>query len=182
MPVALGEAAAVVDNGVIYVMGGGLVNGSRENNVEKYNPATNTWTVLAPLLEGKSEPSSGLLGKTIVAADGYTNSGDNADNEGYNVSTNTWGPLKADPSPRHASCFRTISGRLYVAGGYDSNVSPNAINVTESFNLTNWTALSSMPKATSFPASAVGNGMVYCFGGEDSFSGNVLNNVQIYQP
>jgi hypothetical protein len=81
MPTALGETAAVVDNGVIYVMGGGVVNGNRANNVEMLQPATNTWTVLAPLLEGKSELSSGLLGKTIVAADGYTNSGDNADNE-----------------------------------------------------------------------------------------------------
>ena len=75
-----------------------------------------------------------------------------------------------------------VSGTLYVAGGHDANVSPNAISVTESFNLTSWTTLSPMLKATSFPASAAGNGMVYCFGGEDSFSGNVLNNVQIYQP
>jgi len=182
MPSALGETAAVVDNGVIYVMGGGLVNGSRANNVEKYNPATNTWTTLAPLLEGKSEPSSGLLGGTIVAADGYSNSGDDADNEGYNVSTDAWSPLQADPSPRHASCFGVISGNLYVAGGYDANLSPDAISLTESFNLTSWTTLSPMLKATSFPASAVGNGMLFCFGGEDSFSGNVLNNVQVYQP
>jgi N-acetylneuraminic acid mutarotase len=163
-------------------MGGGLVNGSRANNVEKYDPATNTWTVLAPLLAGKSETSAGLLGKTIVAADGYTSSAETGDNEGYNVSTNTWSPLKPDPSPRNASCFGVVSGDLYVAGGYDSNVSPNAISVTESFILTNWTTLLSMPKATSFPASIVGNGLLHCFGGENSFSGSVLNNVQIYQP
>jgi uncharacterized repeat protein (TIGR03803 family) len=182
MPTALGETAAVVDKGIIYVMGGGIVSGNRANNVESYNPATNTWTVLAPLLNGKSETAAGLVGTTIVAADGYPNSGDTGDNEGYDVSTDTWSSLKTDPSPRHASCFGTITGKLYVAGGYDANASPNAISVTESFNLTSWMALSSMRKATSFPASAPGNGVLYCFGGEDSFSGNVLNNVQMYQP
>ena len=61
----------------------------RAATVESYDPATDTWTEEAPLLVGKSEPTVGLVGTTIVAADGLTDTGDNSNNESYDVSTNT---------------------------------------------------------------------------------------------
>jgi hypothetical protein len=39
-----------------------------------------------------------------------------------------------------------------------------------------------MPAETLWPASAVDNGQLYRFGGESSFQGTVINNVQIFQP
>jgi len=66
---------------------------------------------------GKSEPSAGLVGTTIVAADGFTTSSDTGDNEGYAVSTNLWSSLTADPTPRNASCYGSLSSQLYVAEG-----------------------------------------------------------------
>jgi len=44
-------------------------------------PSTNTWTEEAPLLVGKSESTAGLLGSTIVSADGYSSSEDTGDND-----------------------------------------------------------------------------------------------------
>ena len=104
----------------------------RLNTVEKYNITTNTWTEEAPLLVGKSDPSAGLVGSTIVAADGYTTSEDTGDNEAYNIATNKWSS-EADPKPRNASCFGAISGQLYVAGG-GSNGTPESTNAA--FNAT----------------------------------------------
>ena len=119
MPTARGSAAAVVDAGAIYVIGG---NGStlRLTTVEKYVPSTNTWTEEAPLLVGKSEPTAALLGTTIVSSDGYTTSGDTGDNESYTVSTNTWKSVAADPNPRNANCFGAVSGQVYIAGGINN--------------------------------------------------------------
>jgi hypothetical protein len=95
-------------------------NGQRLNTVETYDPATDTWTEEAPLLVGKSEPSVGVIGTAIVAAEGYNGSSDNGDNEGDDATTNAWTSLKFDPNPRNAACGVAIGPRMYVAGRLDS--------------------------------------------------------------
>ena len=60
MPTARNSLSAVVDKGIIYVIGG--YSGSRDTTVESYDPATNTWSEEAPLLVGKSTANVGLLG------------------------------------------------------------------------------------------------------------------------
>ena len=184
MPTARGSIAAAVESSAIYVIGG---NGAtlRLANVEKYVPATNTWTEEAALLVGKSEPSAGLVGTTIVAAGGYATSGDNGDNEGYSVSTNKWSALTADPTPRNASCYGSLLGQLYVAGGLNANPSSTTLlNLNESFNVaTNkWTTQLTMPTAALWQASAVASGQLYCIGGQNGFQGASIAKVQIYQP
>ena len=184
MPTARGSAAAAVDGTSIYVIGG---NGStnRLTAVEKYVPSTNTWTEEAPLLTGVSEVSAGLLGSTIVAAGGYTTTGDLGTTEGYSVSKNTWSALTSDPNARNASCFGAISGLLYVAGGIYANPSmTNTLAVNESFNVTSdkWTSLTAMPTPALWQGSVVDGGLLYCIGGQASFQGAAINNVQIYQP
>jgi N-acetylneuraminic acid mutarotase len=105
------------------------------------------------------------------------------DNEGYNVITNAWTPLAFDPNPRNQSCTGAIGRKLYIAGG--SNIG-GALSVTESFELSTdtWTTpLAPMPQATQYPASAVYQGRLYCFGGGQTYpQGPVYNVVQIYQP
>lgn len=181
MPTARGSCASVVDGNAIYVIGG---NGStlRLNTVEKYVPSTNTWTEEAPLLAGKSEPSTGLVGTTIVAADGYTTSQDTGDNEGYTVATNNWSSLTADPTPRNASCYGTLSSQLYVAGGLNFSSATTTTNESYSVSSKKWTTQLAMPTAAVWQGSAVGNGLLYCLGGQTSFTGAVIGTVQIYQP
>jgi uncharacterized repeat protein (TIGR03803 family) len=184
MPTARTNDAAAVDDSSIYVIGG---NGStaRLATVEKYVPSTNKWTEEAPLLTGVSDLSAGLLGSTIVAADGYTTSGDEGTTEGYDVSTNKWISLTSDPKPRNDSCYGVVSGLLYLASGIFADPSiTDALTVNESFSATTnkWTTLTAIPTATFESGSAVDNGQLYCFGGEASFRGTVINNVQIYQP
>jgi N-acetylneuraminic acid mutarotase len=184
MPTARGSITAAVDSNAIYVIGG---NGAtlRLANVEKYVPATNTWTELAPLLVGKSEPSAGLVATTIVAAGGYATAGDNGDNEGYSVSTDKWSGLTADPTPRNASCYASLSGQLYVAGGITANPqSTTLLNLNESFSVgaNKWTTQLAMPTAALWQASAVAGGQLYCLGGQNGFQGPSIANVQIYQP
>ena len=192
MPTARCDMGVAVENNIIYVVGGWSPNGggTRLNTVESYNPATDTWKEEAPLLNGKSEPSVGLLGNktigfTIVAADGFTSSGNTGDNEGYNASTNVWSSFKADPNPRNGACGAGRGTKMFVAGG-DTGGGPGtpALSVTEKFTVSTntWKTLASMPQATMFPGSAAYKGRLYCFGGTSSYLGTVLNNVQIYQP
>ncbi len=174
MPTGRGCTGAAVEKRIVYVIGGCDLEDpyDRLTTVESYDPATDTWTEEAPLLVGKSQPSVARVGTTIVAADGYTASGDTGDNEGYDATTNSWTSLTPDPMPRNGTCTGAIGGKLYVAGDGAS---------TESFNLSKntWKTLASMPEPTQFPGSAVYKGLLYCFGG---FWGSALSNVQIYQP
>ena len=188
MPTARGGAVAVVDKNIIYVIGGGTANALLDT-VERYNPATDTWTEEAPLLLAKSQFSAGLVGTTIVAADGITNPNNiTGDNEGYNATTNVWTSLTADPTGRSGPCGGSIGTQLYVAGGDDGATT----TLTESFKPSSktWKTLAAMPQAVLLPGSAVykftvggvTDRVLYCIGGLDTYVGNVLNFVQVYQP
>jgi len=187
LPTATDSVTAVVEKGIIYVIGGYVPGAGRVTTVFSYNPATDTWATEAPLAVGKSEAALGLLGTTIVAAGGYTNSGSTGDNEGYSASTNTWKTLAADPTARQAGCSAAISGLLYFAGGSGGSNGTSPLSVNESFSATTkkWTTLRSMPLAVIGPGSAAVNSLLYCIGGSNNgglFLGTVYNNVQIYRP
>lgn len=189
MPTARAATAAVVENNIVYVIGGSVALGDYVATVESYNPATDTWTEEASMLGNKGTPAAGLLGTvlkgfTIIAADGFTQPNVvTGNNEGYDAATNTWRTLTADPTPREATCFGSIGQRFYDVGGYLGNLQ-NAAKVNRSYTLSTniWTPHAPIPQGIMYPGSAVYQGKLYCFGGRASPVGNVLNNVQIYQP
>lgn len=180
MPTARQEPSAVADKDVIYVIGGEELNGTFLTTVESYNTTTNTWTEEAPLLVAKGWSAVGLLGTTVLSADGSNSSVNLGDNEGYNTGNNTWTELTADPTPRTPGCGAAINGKLYVAGG----TTPTMITLNEAYNpvTKKWATLAPMPQAPGYAAgSAVVGGNLYCFGG-GIFLKNVYDYVQIYQP
>ena len=137
------------------------------------------------MLGTKAYPAAGLIGSTIVVADGSNASGSvTGDTEGYNATTNTWSDLAADPTAREGSCSGAIGSLFYDAGGYINNGGA-ATTINESFNLSadKWTTtLAAIPQGILFPGSAVYDGQLYCFGGESTWLGSPISNVQIYQP
>ena len=192
MPTARGGTGTAVEKNIIYVIGGNGNDESRLTNVEAYNPAKDKWTEKAPLLIGRSEPSVGLLkasigGKvvqTIVAADGFTPSGDTGDTDGYDVSTNTWTSLTPDPLTRNEACTGAIGGNLYVAAGSEYGSGSSTENDVYNLATNGWTTLASSPQSVSDPGSAVYKNTLYCFGGGNNTGGGdtVYNYVQIYHP
>lgn len=149
--------------------------------VESYNTTTDTWTEEAPLLRATSWEAGGLLGTTIVAADGQLSDGSvTGDNEGYSVKKNKWTTLTADPSPRLEACFSSISGKLYVASGWNGALT--SVNEAYSSKTKSWTTLASIPNGIATPGYATVGGRLYCIGGAGASLSNVFNYVQIYQP
>jgi uncharacterized repeat protein (TIGR03803 family) len=183
MPTARNSMPAAVYNNIIYVIGGYDPNTQVWYDVvESYNPSTDTWTEEAPLPVATAWEAVGLLGSTIVSADGQISPGTPVgSNDGYNPKTNTWTGLTADATPRLETCFAAISGQLYVAGGANAT---QVLNVNEAYSATTkkWTTLASMPNALETPGSATVGGRLYCVGGSSSNLGSVYNYVQIYQP
>lgn len=154
-PMGTGGAAGVVKNNVIYLIGAGLTA-----TVQSYNPATDTWVEETPLLSSKYFPGAGLLGTTIVAADGAVAPGYiTGDTEGYDATTNSWTELATDPTARQGPCFGAVGSKFYGAGGYLNNGGAAAV-VNESFQLSTnkWKSLAPMPQGVMSPASAVYKG------------------------
>ena len=184
MPTARWATVAVLEKktNIIYVIGGDI-NASGNGNiatVESYNPATNTWTEEAPMLVARGQSAAGVIGTTIVVADGATNGqGTTGDTEAYNPTANTWTTLASDPVSRYASCQGSIGTKLYDLGGQ------TAPTYSDDFQLSTnkWTtSLAAAPQSIIFPASAVFKKQLYCFGGWSANGGPVVGNVQIYQP
>jgi N-acetylneuraminic acid mutarotase len=186
LPTADDSVNAVVEGGLIYVVGG--YTGTRTAIVQRYNPGNNTWTTEVSMAIGKSSSVLGLLGSTVVSTGGLDNTSDpTGDTEGYNAGTNKWSTLKADATPRNAGCGAAVAGKLYVTGGSTSSLAGSATTATESYSLTtnSWTTLLPAPLAVIGGLPAVSGNQLYCFGGTDNgslFQGNIYNNVQIYQP
>ena len=186
MPTPRNGTLAVVEKNIVYVMGGNLGGGANfVATVESYDTATNTWTEEAAMDGAKDFPGGGLIGTTIVAADGApAGSVVTGDTEAYDASTNEWSELTADPTARTGSCSGVIGSALYDASGYINNGGA-ATTVNESFSLSanKWTTtLAPIPQGTMYPAPAVDNGQLYCFGGWAVVNSTAINNVQIYQP
>lgn len=180
MPTARLGGVALVDKDIIYVIGGGNLT-EQLDTVESFDPATGTWTEENPLFTPKSQLVGGLVGTTIIAADGITNPNDiTADNEGYDAATNVWTSLQGDPTGRAGACGGSVGSSLYVAGGYSTGTT----TLTEAYKPSKkaWTTLAVMPEATLLPGSAVYKGKLYCVGGITTYEGSLLNYLQIYQP
>ena len=184
MPTARWATVAVLEKktNIIYVIGGDINSSGNGNidTVESYNPATNTWTEEAPMLVARGQAAAGLIGTTIVVADGATNGqGTTGDTEAYDPATNTWKTLASDPASRYASCQGSIGTKLFDLGGQ------TAPTYSDDFQLSknSWTTtLAAAPQSIIFPASAVFKKQLYCIGGWSANGGPVIGNVQIYQP
>ncbi len=70
MPTARGGAVAAVANGRIYVLGGHDALGRALNDVESYDPLTDTWQIHPPLTTRRAFAAAGVLGGKIVVAGG----------------------------------------------------------------------------------------------------------------
>src|SRR5205809_5151836 len=76
IPRATGETRALNFNGQMYVMGGGRVAPNPSNEVDIYDPGTNTWTTGIPFVTARRNFPVDTDGTTnIWLAGGYDNTG-----------------------------------------------------------------------------------------------------------
>ena len=90
LPIALGDMATALWNGIIYVAGGQDSVRGAVNTLYAYNIATNTWSTLAPMPQALFLPGFGALGGRLYIAGGYDGSGDLNALYVYDIASNTW--------------------------------------------------------------------------------------------
>ncbi len=123
--VARNHMAGAELGGKIYAIGGQKGGGQAESTgnqdvVERYDPATNAWTTVAPLplTRGHISSSVFILNGRIVVSGGVTN-GDIplADVTEYDPASNTWLALPPLPAPRQAGVAVALGNQMVFAGG-----------------------------------------------------------------
>ncbi len=119
-------AATAGPDGRIYVFGGDTIVGGSAvylNTAEAYNPATNTWTSLAPMSTARFVPSAaaGPDGH-IYAVGGYnTTNGLLNSVEAFDPSTGTWSAVASLATARYEMAAATdLNGNIYAISGVGS--------------------------------------------------------------
>ena len=202
-----GAGAAAV-NGIVYVMGGKQRYNITDNGfsyksinaAEAYNPATDAWTVKAPM--PTSRDSFGVavyqnkiycIGGEIVSA---TESHATNANEVYDTETNSWQTKTSMPTARYSLEANVVDGKFYLIGGIESSSITRLImgnfQIEQCMNESakvevydpvtdTWTTGSPVPTAVGGYASAVVDGKFYVISGSVNESA-MTNLTQIYDP
>lgn len=173
-------AWATDDQGRIYSIGGGggATPAASEPNVghtERYEPATDSWTVLAPLPTPVADAAACNDGNgRILVFGGYDASGVvTANVAAYHVATGTWSDLLVPdlPAPRAGACaVLGADGRVYVLGGTDGAIQPSTFILDPGTNT--WSVGPDMGTARQhFGAVLDAAGEIWALGGETPSGG-----------
>jgi hypothetical protein len=99
--------AAAAVNGTLYVIGG-----DGPGSVEAYDPATDTWSMKAPIPNGGGTHTAAALNGLIYAIGGSSGT-----MKVYNPATDSWATLGSMPSFQGQFALAVLDGRLFAAGG-----------------------------------------------------------------
>lgn len=173
MPIArsfLPPSASVV-NDKIYIIGGTSVNGP-VSSVDQYDPATDTWTSKAPMLEARWGHSADVVdGKIYVMGGCLTTYGDAIQSmEVYDPVTDEWQPLGNMPTARLGFGSCVIDGKIYVTGGRTADPGGDYLDIVQVYDPSakSWKNLSSMPGEKGYHSSSARDSYIYAISGTKS--------------
>ena len=170
MPTARGfipPAASVVDD-KIYIIGG-TSGPDVFDNVEVYDPSTDSWESKSPLPDTRWGHSSDTVGGKIYVMGGCLTIAGDATNtiEVYDPSLDEWESGGNMPTGRIGFGSCVVNGKIYVMGGRDAEPGGEYLNSVHVYDpaTDTWESLSPMPAAIGyFTASAYGD-YIYAIGG-----------------
>jgi len=160
-----GLAAAVYEN-EIYAIGGEGLSGVT-GRVEKYDPASDSWTTLTPKPVAVADINAAVIGGRIYVPGGRLTSGEPTDlMEVYDPRLDRWEQRAPLPVPLSAYAMVAFEGKLYVFGGWDGS---RYIASTYEYDpdTDRWKERAPMPTARGFAGAAIAGGKIYVMGGMD---------------
>ena len=178
-----GSAGVIVHNNKFYVVAG-IQNGHINGWVpwtDVFDPATNTWSVLADAPHSRDHFHAALHnGKIYCTAGRRTGNGDvfndtESDVDVYDIATNTWSTLPNPiPTERAGAAVAVLGDDIIVIGG-EKQVG-SAHNETEALNTITgtWRSLSPLNDGRHGTQAIVNNGGIYVAAGSPNRGGGQL--------
>jgi hypothetical protein len=113
--------AAATVNGKIYLFGGEVSGGTQADKVERYDPVTNTWTILGGVMPSPaSNICAAVIGTDIYIPGGYEAWSTYSNSlRIFHTSTTSWSVVTTDPMPAELSGMgcTILNNKLYMVGG-----------------------------------------------------------------
>uniref|UniRef100_A0A8D0DTS3 Kelch like family member 40 n=1 Tax=Salvator merianae TaxID=96440 RepID=A0A8D0DTS3_SALMN len=108
----------VSHNDLIYAIGGKRKDKKCLNKMVVYDPKKFEWKELAPMKTARSLFGTTVHNGKIYVAAGVTDSGLTNSVEVYDIATNKWEPFPEFPQERSSVSLISLSGTLYLIGGF----------------------------------------------------------------
>ncbi|XP_064334066.1 kelch-like protein 20 isoform X1 [Camelus dromedarius] len=159
---------------------GGWCSGDAISSVERYDPQTNEWRMVASMSKRRCGVGVSVLDDLLYAVGGHDGSSYLNSVERYDPKTNQWSSDVAPTSTCRTSVgVAVLGGFLYAVGGQDG---VSCLNIVERYDPkeNKWTRVASMSTRRLGVAVAVLGGFLYAVGGSDGTS--PLNTVERYNP
>ena len=172
MPEGTGRGASgvAVADGLLYIAGG--FRGSAVDDLSAYDPATDTWTVLAKLPAPADHLVAGAIGGIVYAAGGRGGriAAHRPRLDAYDPASGRWSSRGPMPTSRAGAAAAVLDGRLYVFGGEGNGADITGVfSETESYDPVEdrWTTHPQMPTPRHGTGAAAVGGAIYVPGGAD---------------
>lgn len=170
LPVRAEQAYGETTHGGFFYVIGGRSGVGVLDNLERYDPVTDTWATLTPMPTARAAAAAALQGNAIYVIGGRDGTGGPCTGtpldavERYDIDTDTWSAETPLPSPRSDAAAVAHGGKIYVFGGCNSDGFLDEVLVYNPVKDT-WSSLAPMPTArASLMAGIIGNN-VYAIGG-----------------
>jgi non-specific serine/threonine protein kinase len=118
IPVPGDHLAAVTDGKYVYALGGRTLKASANHNaVQRFDPATNTWTQLTPLPIANSDFGAAYVGGQLITFGGENGLKVFGTVQAYNLASKTWSTLPSMADPRHGMGATVVGNTIYCIDG-----------------------------------------------------------------
>jgi large repetitive protein len=175
-----GEMSYAEAGGKFY-LAGGLASSGDTRRQQRYDPATNSWTDVAPLPTAVHHVQAVTLNGKIYYVGGIANAthAETGIVQIYDPSTNTFSTGTPMPRPRGAGGVAVHNGKIYYAGGLNGGAAVAWFDEYDPATGT-WRQLPDMPLTRDHFHAQVVNGKFYALGGRNKLIGSTRAKNAVY--
>jgi N-acetylneuraminic acid mutarotase len=169
-------------DGRLYVAGGfGNPRGTILDEFVAYDPASDSWTQLAPLPEPRHHAGLAALdGRLYLTGGGVEGFAPRANLWAYDPATNAWTALAPMPAQRRAHASVGFGGLLYVVGGVTTGLTLQAPTWAYDPASGEWSSdLAAIPTFREHLAAVATDGAIIAIGGRGTQN---VNAIERYDP